>query len=170
MSNSLSPRYSIDTSSLIDGYRNVEIQVILENLIRQNRLKAPPAVLRELEVGGDETFRWSKHWERLLIQELTEASAVQLGPLVDKYGEPFRDSQDPGKIYRGLIKKGTASDADPDVIALALNHGWTVVTGETSGIKGACKLERIPCISLKKLIQREQWQIEQQIPLLGEEY
>lgn len=159
-------KYSIDTCSLIDGHANTAGSIILENLIRRDRLKAPPGVLRELEVGGDEVFGWAKHWEKSLIKELSPISTSRLGYLVDKYGEPFSDPDYHGKIYRGLIKKGTASDADPEVIGLALDYDWTVVTEEQSGIKGACKWEKVKCISLEKLFKIEIPKQERQLPLV----
>ena len=159
-------KYSIDTCSLIDGYANAVGSIIFENLIRRDRLKAPPGILRELEVSGDEVFEWAKHWGKSLIKELSPVSASRLGYLVDKYGEPFSDSDCRGKIYRGLIKKGTASDADPEVIALALDYDWTVVTEERSGIKGACKEEKVKCISLEKLFEIERLKQERQLPLV----
>jgi hypothetical protein len=159
-------KYSIDTCSLIDGHANPTERMILENLIRRDRLKAPPGVLGELEVGSDEVFEWAKGWEKSLIKELSPISAGQLGDLVVKYGDPFPDPQCRGKVYRGLIKKGTADDADPEVIALALDYRWTVVTEEQSGIRGACKLEKVTCISLEELVKIEIPKQERQLRLV----
>lgn len=159
-------KYSIDTCSLIDGYANTTSRIILKNLIRRNRLKSPPGVLRELEVGSDEAFLWAKYWEESLIKELSPVSASQLGRLVGNYGEPFPDPEHHGKTYRGLIKKETACDADPEVIALALDYDWTVVSEERSGIKGACKAESITCISLEELLEIEILRQERQLPLV----
>lgn len=163
---SVDQKYSIDTSSLIDGYADAVGRNIIENLIRQDKLKAPPGVLGELEVGGDKVFEWAKLREKSLIKELSPVSASRLGDLVDKYGDPFSDPDSPGMIYRGLIKKGTSSDADPEVIALALDYNWTVVSEEQSGIKGACKIEKVNCISLKKLFETEMPKRERQLPLV----
>jgi hypothetical protein len=158
--------YSADTCSLIDGYADPSKRIFLENLIRRDRLKAPPGVLGELEVGSDEVFEWAKIWEKSLIRELSPVSAGQLGDLVTKYGDPFRDPQCPGKTYRGLIKKGVANDADPEVIALALDYGWAVLTEEQSGIRGASNLEKIMCISLEELFEIEIPKQERQLPLV----
>jgi hypothetical protein len=158
-------KYSIDTCSLIDGYAEESIRLLLEQLVKKGRLKAARAVLTELERGGDETFAWAKDLEQLLIEELSEDSAIQAGHLVVKYGEPFPDPEDRGRTHRGLIKKGTAADADPDVIGLAMDHGWTVVTGERSGIKAACRVESVYCVSLEELVQIEGPKQERQLPL-----
>lgn len=159
-------KYTIDTCSLIDSHANPTARMILEDLIRRDWLKAPPGVLGELEVGSDKVFEWAKRWEKSLIKELSPASAGQLGDLVVKYGDPFPDPQCHGKVYRGLIKKGIADDADPEVIALALDYGWTVVTEEQSGIKGACKLEKVRCISLEDLLKIEIPKQERQLRLV----
>jgi len=159
------PNYTIDTCSLIDGHSDADTRSILGRLIKAGRMKTPPGVLGELEVGGDDTFAWAKGLEGQLVKELTPDSAIQLGPLLDKYRRPFRDPEVPGKTYRGLIKKETSYDADPEVIALAMDHGWTVVTEEGSGIKGACKCEKVECISLQKLIDDERQKQERQLPL-----
>lgn len=159
-------KYSIDTCSLIDGHPNTTSRIILENLIRRDRLKSPPGVLRELEVGSDEVFKWAKYWEKSLIKELSPASASRLGHLVANYGEPFSDPEYHGKTYLGLIKKEKACDADPEVIALALDYDWTVVSEERRGIKGACKVEGVTCISLEELLKIETPREERQLPLI----
>ena len=159
-------KYSADTCSLIDGYADPTKRMILENLIRRDRLKAPPGVLGELEVGSDEVFEWAELWEKSLIKELSPVSAGQLGDLVVKYGDPFPDPQCPGKVYRGLIKKGVANDADPEVIALALDYGWAVLTEEQSGIRGASNLEKVTCISLEELLKIEIPRQERQLRLV----
>lgn len=156
-------KYSIDTCSLINGYADRTKRSILENLIRRDRIKSPPSVLQELQVGGDNVFDWVKNWKDYLIRELSAISASHLGRLVKSYGEPFPDPNHPGQYYRGIIKKGTAADADPDIIGLAIDYGWTVVSEEASGIKGACKLEKIKCISLQELCDIEITKREQQL-------
>lgn len=163
---SIDQTYSADTCSLIDGYADPTKRIILENLVRRGRLKAPPGVLGELEVGSDEVFHWAKVLEKSLIRELSPVSAGHLGDLVTKYGDPFPDPQCRGKIYRGLIKKGVANDADPEVIALALDYGWTVLTEERSGIRGASNLEEIPCVSLEELLRIEIPKQERQLRLV----
>jgi len=156
-------KYSIDTCSLIYGYADRSKRSILENLIQRDRLKSPPSVLQELQVGGDNVFDWVRNWQEYLIRELSPVSASHLGRLVKSYGEPFYDPEQLGQHYRGLIKKGTAADADPDIIGLAIDYGWTVVSEEASGIKGACKLEKIKCISLQELCDIEIRKREQQL-------
>lgn len=160
------PNYTIDTCSLIDGHSDANMLAILERLIKAGRMKTPPGVLWELEIGGDDTFAWAKRWQGSLVKELPPTGTPRLGYLVRKYGKPFPDPEVPGKIYRGLIKKESSYEADPEVIALAMEHGWIVVTEEESGIKGACKCENVQCISLHELIDDEMQKQERQLRLV----
>ena len=163
------PIYSSDTSSIINGYKgNKENKgkTVLEYLSNTGRLKITPAVLTELEIGGDEVFHWAQSKKHLIIQELTIRSARYIDHLLEEYAEPFTDNENLGLHYCGLIKSETASDADPEVIALAKENDYEVLADEKSGIKGACKLEGIPCISMNKLIDKEYLRADKQLPLL----
>ena len=100
----------------------------------------------------------------MLIQELSYSALSLLDGLISKYGKPFKDPEDPGKTYIGLIKKGSSYETDPEIVALAIDNGWTVVT-EQNGIKGACKCEKIggkkiECISLVSLAKKEAQEIQ----------
>lgn len=159
------PKYTIDASSLIDSQKDLNTLAFLERLVKAGRVKTPPGVLVELEIGGDNIFGWAKRLQGSLVKELTPPGAGRLGDLVNKYGKPFKDPELPGITYPGLIKKGTERDADPEVIALAMEHGWIVVT-EEKGIKGACKCENVQCISLQELINNERQKQEKQLRYL----
>lgn len=166
MTEMLKPKYIIDTCSLIDAHSDADMLAILERLIKVGRMKTPPGVLLELEIGGDDTYDWAKRWQGLLVKELSPTGCQRLDDLLREYGKPFPDPEVTGMIYRGLIKKGTSSDADPEVVALALENRWVVVTEEKSGIKGACKCENVQCISLQELINNERQELERQLPLV----
>lgn len=152
-------KYVIDTCSIIDGYSDLNIRSTLQRLIKVGRLKSPPTVMWELEVGADSAFTWAKQWESMLIQELSYSALSLLDGLISKYGKPFKDPEYSGKIYSGLIKKGSSYEADPEIVALAIDNGWTVVT-EQDAIKGACKCEKIECISLVGLAKKEAQEIQ----------
>ena len=152
-------KYVIDTCSIIDGHSDVNIRVTLQRLIRAGRLKSPPTVMWELEIGADAAFIWAKQWESMLIQELNNSAFALLDRLITKYGTPFKDPENHGIIYSGLIKKGTSQEADPEIVALAIDNGWIVVT-EQHGIKGACKCEKIGCISLVDLAENEAQEVQ----------
>ncbi len=98
-----------------------------------------------------------------MVQEIAPHSMQYMDHLVEKYADSFADNENPGLHYCGLIKKETASDADPEVIALAKENDYVVLTDEMSGIKGACKLEGIPCICTTELIEREYPRADKQL-------
>ena len=154
MSYSLFNKYSIDTRELINGCRKEKSRKGLGNLIRQGQLKTPPSVRNEIARVDDDVYAWVRRWENELILELSELGLEYVGLLVNKYRDAFQSKENPGITYPGLIKYETAGDADPDVIALAMEHGWTVVA-EERGIRGACKIENVPRISLKELLETE---------------
>ena len=157
------PIYSADTSSIINVYRVDRGKTVLEYLSNTGRLRITPGVFHEIEVGGDEVFDWVNTKQNLIVQELTSRGAQYTDHLVTKYADSFVDSDNPGLHYCGLIKKETASDADPEVIALAYENNYVVLADETSGIKGACKLESIPCINTTKLIDEEYPRADKQL-------
>jgi hypothetical protein len=154
MSYSLFNKYSIDTRELINGCRKEKSRKGLEILIRQGQLKTPPSVRDEISRVDDDIYAWVKRWENELIMELSELGLEYVGMLVNKYRDAFHSDDNPGITYPGLIKYETAGDADPDVIALAMEHDWTVVA-EEKGITGACKIEKVNRISLKDLLDTE---------------
>ncbi len=163
---SVLPIYSSDTSSIINGYRDKKGKIVLEYLANNSRFKITPSVYAEIEIGRDEISDWLQSKRNLIEQELTFQSAGYLEHLLEKYADSFPDNESPGFIYCGLIKTETVRDADPEVIALAKENNYEVLADEKSGIKGACKLEGIPCISMNKLIEKEYHRADKQLPLL----
>lgn len=160
------PIYSADASSIINGYRNDKGKTVLEYLVNNGRLKITPGVFTELEIGKDEIFDWIHRMQDMAVQEISMRSAGYIDHLMQEYAESFTDNENPGLHYCGLIKSETASDADPEVIALAKENNYVVLSDEKSGIKGTCKLEGIPCITLTKLIELEYPRADKQLPLL----
>lgn len=158
------PIYSSDTSSIINGCRNDKGKTVLEYLANNGRLKITPGVFTELERGKDEVFDWVYSKQDLIVQEITLRSARYIDHLLGKYAESFTDNENSGLHYCGLIKGETVSDADPEVIALARGNNYVVLADEKSGIKGACKMEDVPCISLTKLIEIEYPRADKQLP------
>lgn len=160
------PIYSSDTSSIINGYKIEKGKTVLEYLSNTGRLKITPGVFGELEIGRDEIYDWIDSKKVYIIQELTIRSAKYIDYLIENYAESFVDDENPGWHYCGLIKKETVSDADPEVIALAKENDYFVLADEMSGIRGACKLEGIYCVSITKLIEIEYPRADKQLHLL----
>lgn len=156
------PIYCIDTSALIDLRRRYPSKVFgalwaeIEGLVAAGRLIAPREVLRELEKGDDDMYKWAKTHSGMFVD-------------LDK------DQQELLKeILRSFSKwVDTETDrpvADPMVIALArhatlANGGASrvVVSHEVPGGQGATKIPNvcqrygIPHIQLVEMFYREGW-------------
>ena len=148
-------RYSIDTSSLIDGFRDrfpYEMFPTVWNkhlpaLVSAGHLRATEEVRVELEAQDDELLEWTRHLEALFVE-------------VD---EPIqREVRSILAAHPRLIHAGR-SGADPFVIALARLNNCAVVCEEGSGslvnpkIPDVCAALGTPCIRLIQLAREEGW-------------
>jgi hypothetical protein len=154
--------YCADTSALIDLRRRYPPKVFgalwteVERLINRGRLIAPREVLRELQRGDDEMYKWAKTHERMFVDLDEEQMAL------------VREIQ--GAFPRWIDHEADAPIADPFVIALArrqtlLNAGdpRVVVSHENPGGPGAtripnvCERYGIEHLQLVDLFIREGW-------------
>jgi hypothetical protein len=147
--------YSIDSSSLIHGWRRVYrpknfgfIWERLEALAEEGRLRASIEVLHEIAKKDDDLHGWCKVRKEILFTEVDDACQTHLGRIMATY---------PRLV--DTVKGRSAGD--PFVIALAASGiGITVVSEETPGkwrIPDVCAAEKIPCIGLADLIEQEDW-------------
>jgi Domain of unknown function (DUF4411) len=152
-------RYSLDTSSLINGFRlnypylnfprlwNEHVP----SLVASGDLRATEEVLIELQRQDDELVQWLVDYRDDLFIEVDE-------PIQHEVKEILR-------THTALIHaRGRGhSGADPFVIALAKINKCTVVTEEGRGsakhpkIPDVCKDLGVPCIRLADLITEEGW-------------
>lgn len=116
------PRYSIDTSAILDGWTRYyppdvfpAVWSRLEELCDEGVIVAAEEVKIEMERKQDEVFEWVK-------------KHVQLVPLDTQIQLAAREILT--NHERLVMKGGRRSLADPFVIAVAKVHGCTVVTGE----------------------------------------
>jgi hypothetical protein len=149
--------YSIDSSSLIHGWRRVYrpknfgfVWAGLDGLIANGRLHASIEVYREIERKDDELFAWCKERRDDLFVEIDDACQTHLARIM--------------AAYPRLVDtvKGR-SGGDPFVIALAATTRppMVVVTEENPGrqrIPDVCLAEGIPYIGVADLIEQENWQ------------
>ncbi len=149
--------YSIDSSALIHGWRRVYrpknfgfVWAGFDMLIEESRLRCSIEVFNELEKKDDELFKWCKDRKESLFVEIDAGIQAHVSRIM--------------KAYPRLVDtvKGR-SGADPFVIALAAttNPNMTVVTEEQPGktkIPDVCTAEKIECIGLADMIERENWQ------------
>ncbi|MFA1626071.1 DUF4411 family protein [Rhizobium mongolense] len=147
--------YSIDSSSLIHGWRRVYrpknfgfIWERIEALAIEGRLRASIEVLHEIGKKDDDLYGWCKDRKEHLFVEVDDACQMQLARIMTAY---------PRLV--DTVKGRSAGD--PFVIALAASgRGITVVSEESPGkwrIPDVCAAEGIPCIGLADLIEQEDW-------------
>jgi hypothetical protein len=103
--------YIIDTSSLVKLNRNNPLDVFpsiwknLEKLVLNNQLIAPKEVLNEIIQNDDQLTKWAKNQKGMFI----EPTEKQIGFVKDILKE-----------YPSILDIDRKNDADPWVIALAL--------------------------------------------------
>lgn len=154
-----SVKYSIDTSSILEGWRRhyppdifPGLWVRLDHLIESDELVATDEVLRELARRDDEIHTWAKQRSRMFLpidEEIQIATAEILA------------------LFPKLVDdRPTRSGADPFVIAVAKVHNLIVVseeqrrpntTPERPNIPYVCDRLGIPCIRLVDLMRAERW-------------
>ncbi|MFC3229372.1 DUF4411 family protein [Marinibaculum pumilum] len=149
--------YSIDTSALLDGLvRHYPIATFpglwsrIDDLIQNNRLKACEMVKDELDRRDDDASAWIKARPEMVVPIDTERQ-----PHIRRILATHPRLVD--------TRRGR-STADPFVIALAMQLGCPVVTGEAAtgvptkpNIPDVCQAEGIECITFLQLIQRSGW-------------
>ena len=148
-------RYSVDTSSIVKGFRELfayEIHPTFWNrdlpaLVASGDLRATEEVLIELRVQDDEILAWTDDLPDLFVE-------VDV-PIQHKVREILRDH--PRLIHAGR------SGADPFVIALASLNDCAVVCEEGKGkptapkMPDVCDALGIPCIRLLTLVREQGW-------------
>lgn len=151
--------YSIDTSSLIHGWRRAYppkrfpgLWARLDDLIGEGRLVASIEVFNELEKKDDEILAWTKERKEALFLEIDDDVQAAVIHVMGHY---------PKLVDTGKGKSG----CDPFLIAQALAGEplLTVLTQEQGGsadkpkIPFVCLSEGVPCMDLLQLIEAEDW-------------
>ena len=156
--------YIIDTSSLVKLNRNNPIDVFpsmwekLKFLSENNRLIAPKEVFNEIKQNDDMLSKWAKQ-QKKMFKEPTQKQITIV--------------QDILKDYPALIDAERKYDADPWVIALAIemssNQQTTLVTikrivvteeklrGNQIKIPFVCNQKSIEAIDVVELFRTEGW-------------
>lgn len=151
--------YSIDTSGLLDGWRRYYpidvfpgIWAKLDGLIESGNLIATEEVYYELERQDDKVFEWARE-RRSMFLPIDEDIQLFVADILRKYDRLVN------------TQKGRSA-ADPFVIALAQQHGCTVVTGESRSYKlhrpkipDVCDALGLKCIRMLDLFREQGWQI-----------
>lgn len=151
--------YSVDTSSLIFAWSEhypiahfPRFWNAMDQLIADKRIFAPDEVLNECSKRDEDLHNWLKDREQMFV------------PLEEPI--QIRHSEILAKFPQLVDARKTHFAADPWVIALALEHGLTIVTEERPtgsaqrpNIPDVCNDEQftIPCINMLALIKTEKW-------------
>ncbi len=154
--------YIIDTSSIIDLFRNYPIDRFprlwknLDKLIEENRLISHKKVLEELSKKEDNAYKWIKEREKML-KDVTQKQAEIVKNILRDFPE--------------LIDYNKEEEADPWLIALALEEREQrrlatrlviIVTeerlkGNKINIPFVCQKLEIESIDILGLMRKEDW-------------
>lgn len=152
----LFPGYVIDTNALIDLWRRRYPRDVfptlwqkIERLIKSGEIVAPQEVLNELQRQHDELHVWAK--KQKCFKDLDRDQIECVRRIL--------------KTFPALIdEKKTVPDADPFVIALAMEKGWKVVSSENPAgastrkrIPDVCAHYRVPCLALLEFFRDQHW-------------
>ena len=151
-------RYSIDTSSLINGFR-INYPYLnfprlwnehLPSLVASGELRATEEVYIELKRQDDELIQWIEDYRDDLFVEVDEEIQYEVREIL--------------RSHTALVHAGRGrSGADPFVIALAKLNVCTVVTEEGRGsaknpkMPDVCDDLGVPYIRLVDLIGEQGW-------------
>ena len=148
--------YSLDTSALLDGWRDwyppdsfPSLWDKIVNSINIGDLRAVDEVEKELSQRHDDIYRWVKSNSNLII------------PMSE---DIFNSASKIEQQFSSLVKQGSSkSRGDPFVIALAIVHNLTVITGEKQGtrehprIPFVCSHYGIKCTNMPGFIREQGW-------------
>ena len=148
--------YCIDTSALIDGWKDYPLEHFgvwtkIQELIDGGRIISPYHVLDELEVGGDDLFHWCK--EHSFFCSPTSETGILHNQITTNF-PTFKPKKTPKVDW-----------ADPYVIAIAIENDYTVLSHETRKqfnqetvfIPDICDEYGIDHINFLNLIKDEEW-------------
>jgi hypothetical protein len=104
-------------------------------LISKGMIRSPLEVYLELsnnaKDSGDEALRWCND-HRSIFEDLTASVQISLAKVLTEFGN--------------MVKADLGSyDADPILVAMALDSGWTVVTRDGSGPSPAATGIHVVC-------------------------
>ena len=156
-------RYVVDTNVVIDLSRRIhpvrlrrEANDVMEKLLAAGSIVSHREVFLELESGakqGDVALAWAKSHQPIFV-DLTPTQEEHLVKVLSEHP----DILDPKKI---------GHDADPLLVALALDIGGVVVSGDGSThrsgkkqIKDVCDAYSVRCIDIDEFLTENGWLVE----------
>ena len=134
----------------------VKAREIVEDLIAQSRIKRAAEVYFELsnkaKNSGDEPLAWCDN-HRDIFEDLTEGVQFCLASVL--------------ATFEGMVKSDMGVfDADPILVAMALDSGWTIVTRDGSGanpsatgIHVVCEHFDVRCVTDFEFLKENGWTV-----------
>lgn len=151
------PLYSFDTSSLLNGRRDLlppktfpGVWENIETAITHGHVRAIDLVRDELSAMEDNVHRWARSQSELFVELEQDVQRAARAVLQE---------------HQKLIGIGSGrSGADPFVVALAMARGGVVVTEEIRShslakpkIPDVCDALGIQCVNLIGYVQEQGW-------------
>ena len=153
------PKYSIDTSAILEGYNRYYPPDVfptlwgkIELLIKNGELKATAMVLEELKQKDDDVRNWAKQQEKDLFVPVDENIQKIVSEIMKNYPRIVAES-----------KQNKKNNADPFVIALAKQNDVTAISAEEGSsekkpkIPFICENFEIKHITFLEFIRTEKW-------------
>ena len=152
----------MDTSSLIDLRRRYPPNIFgalwteIEKLIEQGRLIAPREVLRELQKGDDDMYKWARKHQTMFVDldQDQQALLTEILAAFPKWVDVETDRPVADPIVIALARQGTLANGGAK---------RAVVSHELPGGKGAtripnvCQQYGVQHIQLVEMFEMEGW-------------
>lgn len=161
MSGSLFPGYLLDANFIIGLGRRINppksrqaARDVVNSLIAQGLIKSPREVYLELTAkttgAGDESLAWCNA-HKDIFEDMTDGQQARLAEVLVKFPE--------------LVKHDIEGyDADPILVAMALELGWTVVSRDGAGsgdnvirVHQVCAHYEIRCVTDHTFLKENGW-------------
>lgn len=161
MSATLFTGYILDANFLIDIGRRIHppesrhaARRVVEELISRGLIASPREVYLELKAkskaDGDETVNWCDA-HKDIFKDMNDAQQAHLADVLHR--------------FPGLLKQNAEGpDADPILVAMALDLGWTVVSrdGASAGdnvvrVHQVCAELHVTCLTDHQFLKQNGW-------------
>lgn len=149
--------YCIDTSAIIKMWREVYFPKIFPSLWKEIGILIDKRILissmwvyRELHKKSDEIFEWAKI-HKIMFENENQTQVNYVRKIMNK--------------FQTLVDREDAStDADPYIIALAMDKNYKLITSETktfhptkTKIPEVCNHYNVICLSPTEFIYAQDW-------------
>jgi len=150
--------YICDTSSIFNLHENfsTEFRNKIESLAKNNALKIPESVWREIKRKTDKIFKKIEKiiekYPSIIVRVRDDERIIEkIGEIERNYGESIQIGN---RRYPGFWKSPSGRRAaEGQVVAIAKVFNYIVVSDDNA-VKLVCMLENIPCIGWTEFARR----------------